>query len=70
MLFYGVLRGGDSNSCKGDRRLRRKQGAGAGAVVAEGKPPTKGCRLMRAPQTVQCPPSYVPAGKNSPADCF
>ena len=25
----------DENSCKGDRRLRRKQGAGAGAAVAE-----------------------------------
>ncbi len=26
------------NCCAGDRRLRRKQGAGAGAAVAEGKP--------------------------------
>ena len=28
------------NCCAGDRRLRRKQGAGAGAAVAEDKPPT------------------------------
>ena len=41
MRFYGRQRG-DSNSCKGDRRLRRKQGAEAGAAVAEGKPRPRG----------------------------
>ena len=38
----GMLQGADSNSCIGDRRLRRKQGAGAGAAVAEGKPRPRG----------------------------
>ena len=41
-MFYSSrsLKPGDpyGNCCAGDRRLRRKQGAGAGAAVAEGKP--------------------------------
>ena len=44
-ILYTILRDAareDSNSCKGDRRLRRKQGAEAGAAVAEGKPRPRG----------------------------
>ena len=43
----------DENSCKGDRRLRRKQGAGAGAAVAEAAARPKGRWPMRAPQPVR-----------------
>ena len=100
-ILYEILRGaarGDSNSCKGDRRLRRSGKAsgcptvkiafsaiiysgspfaGASVVAAarqgrgrRGQAPPKGRRPMRAPQPVQCPPSYVPAGKKAPADYF
>ena len=57
----------DEKSCGGDRRLRRKQGAGAGAAVAEDKPRPKGRRPMRAPQLVR---RHRSAGTNSPADCW
>ena len=39
---FWFARSEDSNSCAGDRRLRRKQGAEAGAAVAEGKPRPRG----------------------------
>ena len=57
----------DENSCEGDRRLRRKQGARAGAAVAEDKPRPKGRRPMRAPQLVR---RHRSAGTNSPVDCW
>ena len=57
----------DENSCGGDRRLRRKQGAVAGAAVAEDKPRPKGRRPMRAPQLVR---RHRSAGTNSPVDCW
>ena len=100
-ILYEILRDaarGDSNSCKGDRRLRRSGKAssclavkiafsaipysgspfaGASVVAAarqgrgrRGQAPPKGRRPMRAPQPVQCPPSYVPAGKKAPAGLF
>ena len=93
-ILYEILRGaarGDSNSCKGDRRLRRSGKAsgcptvkiafsaiiysgspfaGASVVAAarqgrgrRGQAPPKGRSPMRAPQPVQCPLPYVPAGK-------
>ena len=61
---------GDENSCGGDSRLRRKQGAGAGAAVTEAAARPKGSQPMRAPQPVQCPPFRVPAGKNAPVERF
>ena len=63
---FWFARSEDSNSCEGDRRLRRKQGAGAGAAVAEVASRPKGRRPMREPQPVKCPPS-APAGKKAPA---
>ena len=65
--FILVARSEDENSCGGDRRLRRKQGAGAGAAVAEDKPRPKGHRPMRAPQLVR---RHRSAGTNSPVDCW
>ena len=62
-----VARSEDENSCEGDRRLRRKQGARAGAAVAEDKPRPKGRRPMRAPQLVR---RHRSAGTNSPVDCW
>ena len=55
MRFYGRQRG-DSNSCKGDRHLRRKQGAEAGAAVAEGKPRPRGAARCghRNPYSARC----------------
>ena len=46
---------------------RRKQGARAGAAVAEDKPRPKGRRPMRAPQLVR---RHRSAGTNSPVDCW
>ena len=65
--FILVARSEDENSCEGDRRLRRKQGARAGAAVAEDKPRPKGRRPMRAPQLVR---RHRSAGTNSLADCW
>ena len=65
--FILVARSEDENSCEGDRRLRRKQGARAGAAVAEDKPRPKGRRAMRAPQLVR---RHRSAGTNSPVDCW
>ena len=65
--FILVARSEDENSCEGDRRLRRKQGARAGAAVAEDKPRPKGRRPMRAPQLVR---RHRSAGTNSPVDCW
>lgn len=48
--FILVARSEDENSCEGDRRLRRKQGAVAGEAVAEDKSRPKGRQPMRAPQ--------------------
>ena len=51
--------------------------AGASVVAAarqgrgrRGQAPPKGRSPMRAPQPVQCPLPYVPAGKKAPADYF
>ena len=41
---FWFARSEDSNSCEGDRRLRRKQGAGAGAAVAEAAARSRGAR--------------------------
>lgn len=58
-ILYTILRDAareDSNSCKGDRRLRRKQGAEAGAAVAEGKPRPRGAARCghRNPYSARC----------------
>ena len=45
--------------CGGNRRLRWKQRARAGAAVAEDKPRPRGAGRR-----------YVPPDKNSPVDCF
>ena len=47
--------------------MRRKQGAGAGAAVAEAAARPKGRKPMRVPQPVRRRRS---AGTNSPADCW
>ena len=60
---------GDENSCGGDRRQRRKQGAGAGAEVAEVESRAKGLRPMRAPQPVRARRS-ASRFSNSPVDCW
>ena len=63
-VWYSELR----TCCKGDRRLRRIQGAGAGAAVEEGKR-HKTRSLIRAPQ-VGTGRRHRSAGTNSPVDCW
>ena len=54
--------------CGGDRRLRRKQRARAGAAVAEDKPRPRGAGRCGNRKSVG--PRYIPARKNAPVGHF
>ena len=56
------------NCCAGDRRLRRKQGAGAGPAAAEGKPRPRGAARCGCRGPVQG--GAPQRATNSPVDCW
>ena len=58
------------NRCEGDRRLRRMQGAGAGAAAGEGKrASTRSPTRLPQPDTAR-PAVLRPAGKKGPCGAF
>ena len=73
LQFPGTLRMGAPSGtrtacCGGDRRLRREQGTGAGAAVAENKP--RQGAPFDAVTASRDPAFSVPRGKNAPVGRF
>ena len=68
MLRIGAPSGTRTACCGGDRRLRREQGTGAGAAVAENKP--RQGAPFDAVTASRDPAFRVPRGKNAPVGRF